>query len=1806
MRKIFTLLIALMMPLFLFGQSYKSLWKKVAEAQDKDLPKSEYAALQQIVKKATKEKAYGQLLKAELQGAQAMASISPDSLLPEIARIKERGDQASDEVLKTVYQTVLYKVGNQNYDLRLGFQKPELTPELCEKLAKVRDGEYSPMVIEGVDADIFNHDLLHVIGYELNDEDELYEYYQQAGNRRAACMVAPERFRYADKDKLEELISEYADLPEVGELVVRRYKSIPYGSEYNAERYDYIQKVLPKWGSWPRMNYLRNELAEMTNSQFRIEYNRQVVLPNHPQKVKLEEMRHIQRLTMNIYKVDANGDIGVSPLYEEGYKKIKPLLREVVFQQEHIYTDKKPYEFFEDQMTIAGLPVGVYMVEVKTEPATDVVRRLYFVTDVYILAEAQPAGEGVRYVVVSAATGQPLAGAHLRIREKINYAEWKVTEATVDEKGEYLFKATNLNNNREVFAYTDTDKAAPCLNGKNRYEYYGNRREETRTCIYTDRAIYRPGQTLHVSALVYKVLQGMNHQVSHEEKVKFVLRDANYKIVEEKNAITDDYGVCSADFVLPSSGVTGQFRIEANDESLYFRVEEYKRPTFHVDFPEVKEAYAAGDTLTVKASAMSYAGVPVQGATVKYRVERRTAFWWYSYSRYWNAGAVVHTRAGEEVFKGEAVTGDDGSFAVQMPLIMPETSYPMFYSFVVIADVTDAAGETRSGQLSLPLGNRKQTFQVSMPEKSLVEDKPLAIFHLLNASGRDIEGEVRYKIDGGEWLTVKTMQSIELNKNLKSGEHTLEAVCQGDTLKRSYVLFSLDDETPAVTTDDWFYQSASQFSNDGNPVTIQVGSSDENVHIVYSVFAGDKVIQRGAVDRSNRLFNLKATYEEAYENGVLFTFAWVKNGQCYTHEAKIQRPLPDKQLQLKWTTFRDRLTPGQKEEWTLSIVDPEGKPADAQLMATLYDQSLDQLQKHHWSLVPHVYLPLPNNAWVSSSNNSQSAMSRMSWQRLDVRDLELSRFDDSVFPSYYRSRFRRFTRGSAVDGMMLMEAPMLEKKAMPAPEPKIAYNMKKSADAQANDAQAEQQEDGGEVQVRENLNETAFFYPQLTTDENGHVALRFTLPESLTTWHFMGVAHTKEMFYGQIEDEIVAQKDVMIQPNVPRFLRDGDKATITARVFNTGKKQLTGKAVLKLLDPETNAVVMEQSQPVTLKAGGTAAVSFNYTPDATRSLLICQMIVSGKGFSDGEQHYLPILPSTERVTVTVPITQHHAGQETVDLASLIPATGENGKLTFEYTNHPAWLMIQALPVMGHPSDDDAISQAASYYANSLGRYILKQNPQAKAAFDLWKSEVEQTSLTSALEKNQELKDIVLNETPWILDAERETEQKQRLADFFDENLMQNRLGSALAKLDKLQRSDGSWSWWPDMPGSFYMTVAISEMLVRLNEMTDTQSETKDMLSSAFDFMGKEIIEEVKELKKWKKEGHEISFPSFKALEWLYLCTLDGRELSSEVRSANNYLLDLMKKDIKSQTIYEKALAAVILSKPEPKRALEYAQSLKEFTVFREDLGRYYDTPRAGYSWYDYKIPTQTVAIEALQRLTPDDRQTVEEMQRWLLQEKRTQAWDTPINSVNAVYAFLKGGSLTLGETNAVVKVDARPLDMPKATAAIGYVKTIVPVGSKRLTIDKTTEGTSWGAVYAQFTQPTKHIADAGSGLTVKRELLTEKGEKPVTLKVGDRIRIRITITADRDYDFVQVLDKRAACMEPVRQLSGWHNGSYCTPRDNSTNYYFDCLSKGTHVIENDYFLDRPGTYETGTCTVGCAYAPEFRATTHSETLKITK
>ena len=1834
----------------LFGQTYSALWRQADEAGEKDLPRTQYDVLMKIVSKAQKEGEYGQLMAAELAGSRVMATIAPDSLQPAVERMEQRYRAATDKALSAVYATVLKKIYADNSELE---KQEELTvtldAETCERLAAVKAADYKPLTIIGHDSKLFDDDMLSVVGYVLEDFQSLHDYYDKAGKRRAAMMTAleiarrnrvPGDAKYDDAPYiaiLDSLIDLYGDLPEAAELAIVRYNYMREHTDATTEQcWDYTEQAIKRWNGYQRTNVLRNAQIDLTTRMFSATLEKSVALPDTPQELTISSARNIDQLTMHIFRAKVKGNNSLNPNYDKDYKKLEPLLTELPeLQVTHHYSGKKAYDVFTDSMEVPALPVGVYMIELRSNPATKGNRQLLYVSNVRVMTLSLPENK-IRYVVVDAAEGRPVSGATVELWGYLNgRSDQLMATLTTDAKGEATYQY-NRQRPTSVYAFTPTDDACPPTNEYG--NFYTSRIDShvEQTRFFTDRSVYRPGQTVHVAAISYEVTDGYRQKALGNRELKLTLRDANYKEVAQKTLTTDKYGSCATEFTLPGNGLTGRFTIEGANGSCSFRVEEYKRPTFEVEFDKVTEDYKDGDTLEVRATARSYAGVPVQEAKVKYKVVRRRSIWWWSYSSYWNHGYIGAASNDETLAEGEAVTAGDGTFTVKMPMVLPKTDFPTFYNFICEADVTDQGGETHQGQLSLPLGNRKTVLACDLPEQMRADQMQQVKFHLRNAAGNDIDAEVKYRIDNGKWQTVPTNVLCSLfSSQCKSGKHQLEAVCQGDTLKQDFVVFSLDDKRPATETDDWFYQSDSRFPNDGSPVVIQVGTSAPDAHIVYSIISSNGMIENGAVERSNELLNRKFTYKEEYGNGLTLTFAWMKQGKCYTHTAHIERPLPDKRLTLKWQTFRDRLTPGQQEEWALTVANPDGTPADAQLMATLYDKSLDQITAHRWYFSLRHSLPLPTTQWRFGVWGSLKLNGSLYQARLAAPALVFSSFDESLFPKPWAIGSYH-TRALGAARVMYKSAMAVEESAPMVLNEVAVDEVRQTSDTdealqgriagldvaeKRSSKQSAQTGDEGDavpdVTLRENLQETAFFYPQLAADSTGLVTLKFTLPESLTTWRFMGLAHTADLCYGTIEGETVAKKDLMVQPNMPRFLREGDQATLSARVINTSDGDLSGTAYLTLTDPDTEKVVYTQKAPFTVKAGETTSVTFSVSSLSSNiPLLICKVMATTDKFSDGEQHYLPILPNRERVTVTYPFTQNEPGTKTIDLTQLFPAQSNEApsgavweaKLTIEYTNNPAWLMIQALPAIGHPYDNCAVCQAASFYANSIGKYIIDQVPQAKTVFEQWKRETgSETTLQSQLEKNQELKDLVLTETPWVADADRETEQRQRLADFFDENMMQQRLQSALDKLGKLQRSDGSWSWWPEMPGSTYMTVTVAEMMVRQNAMMGEQETTKDMLKGAIKFLGREMVERVAEMKKQEKKGHKPVFPSITALEWLYICKLDGRQLPNNVREANDYLIKLLKKETNRQTIYEKALSAIILDSP------TYIKSLKEYTVYKEEMGRYYDTPRAGYSWRDYRIPTQVAAIEAIMRLTPDDRQTLDEMRRWLLQEKRTQAWDTPINSVDAVYAFMAPKNPTtpiLPMTPSPMtrlSLDNHPLETPKATAGIGYVKTAKPYqGEKAFTAEKQSEGTSWGAVYAQFMQPTADIRDQASGVSVRRELLTADGQPLTAAKVGDRVKVRLTIQSERDLDFVQLHDKRAACMEPLSQLSGynWRGGYYTTPRDNATNYYFDRLPKGKHVVETEYYIDRAGQYETGTCTVQCAYASEYRGTTHSQTLKV--
>ena len=1844
MRRRLALLIAaaLLTPISIIAQTYKSMWKQVEEAQEKDLPKTAMTHLQKIEKKATKERAYGQLLKSTLLYAKLQAEVAPDSLRPAVDRLEKQEKAAKDIALKAVYDVSLSKIYADNHELaenwdvmRADYKRMAMAhPEV---LAQTKAGNFEPFVIKEKDSDYFGNDLLSIVGMELGEWQWLADYYQKTGNRKAACLAS--LHAAYDIKEFDSLINSYGDLQEACELAIRRYELMI--SQYTAaEKNSWLEQSLQRWGQWRRANILRNELTVLNNPNYQIQITQKVNEVNKPQMIQMTQLRNLQQLSMRVYRTQLQGNTSLNPEVKEDYQQIKGGLTELKEMAKTLtFNGHATYDYFEDSLQLSGLPVGVYMLEFSTLPDTHTSRVLYFVSGIRILSQGQPDNK-IRYVVVDATTGLPVSGATLLLTFNKNFRQAASTQTlTCDKQGEVIYDISDKRPST-VFAYTAADNSLPPINSYGNYSYYDVRYNNTHTQLFTDRSIYRPGQSVQVAAIVWKEVSETNNEVIADKQITLTLRDANYKEVSQQQVTTDRFGKCHTTFTLPTGTLNGIFTIQATGSTASFRVEEYKRPTFEVKFDDYNESYQAGDTIKVQGKASTYAGVPIMEGKVKYTVKRRVAFWWMNYSRYWQQGYIGRSQQEEVITKGECTTADDGSFTVNIPLILPNDlgKHTMFYHFVVEADVTDQAGETHNGTLSLPLGNKPTSLTCNLPQQVRSDQLPSVTFQRRNAAGKEIAGTVKYRIDGKKWqncaansqwsMVLATPHSQRENGQLKSGEHRLEAICERDTVNMTFVVFGLDDKKPATQTHDWFYVSETRFPNNGQPVTVQVGASDPDLHIVYSIYSGKKEIEHGALKKNAALENRKFSYREEYGNGLLLTYVWVKDGKCYRHEQFISRPMPDKKLKLSWETFRNRLTPGQQEEWKLTIKKPDGTPAEASLLAVLYDKSLDAIKKHQWSFAPTNHIPEPSTSWQWRQWGNVWLSGSQHYKTLVADGLAFSSFDNSVFPVYINHRLPRPLRIRGAKSMLQTEGKVFDAMEVPATERVMMAKNTAVAVAVAEEesitvgyaakGQEEETSEEEQVQVRENLNETAFCYPTLTTDQDGNVSLKFTLPESLTTWRFMGIANTADMLYGSIEDEAVAQKEVMIQPNIPRFVRMGDAAQISARIFNTSDKEYGGTARIQLIDPTTEKVVAESSQPVTIDGNKTVSVTFHCTPKREwPALLIAKAMVNGEGFSDGEQHYLPVLPDYEMVTKTVPYTQHEAGVQTVDLTKLFPQNTTQQKLTVEYTNNPAWLMVQSLPTVGQPYEHCAIDQAASYYSNLLAKTLLAQSPQVKNIFEQWKREANLESLTSNLEKDEELKDLLLAETPWVYAADRESEQKQRLADFFDENGIDNRLATAVEKLQELQNGDGSFSWFPGMDGNTSITVAVAEMLARLQNMSASQSTVSTpnpvttLYDKAFTYIGKKMVDLVAKMKKEEKKGIKHTFPSFTALRWLYICAIDGRQLPADVNAANNYLMPLLKKDIKRQTIYEKALTAVVLAqRGEKSTAAEYVKSLKEYTVYTKEMGRYYDTRRATYSWYDYKIPTEVAAIEAIQRVTPKDQQTINEMRRWLLQEKRTQAWDTPINSVNAIYAFLNGNSqeLSVDRPTTALAIDGSPIDK-STSAGVGYVKVVQPYqGEKNFTAAKTSEGTSWGAVYAQFLQKSSEVEASQSGISVKRELMIpgEQQSDNTILKVGDRIRVRITIESSRDLDFVQVLDRRAACMEPVNQLTGYQDGAFSSPKDYATCYFFGKLPKGRSMIETEYYLDRAGQYETGTCTVGCAYAPAYRATAPSIILKVEK
>lgn len=1874
-----SLIVLLVMSVFapMQAQTYDNLWKELEVLERKDLPKSVISEAMKIYDKAKAEQNVPQMMKAYLTAMQYRSLLTPDSLKVDMNGLEQWASQTGSMEDKAILYSILGEM-TMPADVKKGLGYLQASLKDKDRLLLIPVEKLRPMVRVGEASKRYFRDNLYnllarraiqimqqyrwqaaakanqtnSLPADMTDMDQFVTYqfvpvsdcdltaavmqtyqsllkaYDTETEREGWLLTGIDALNYLYRNfsgnfsndvcqqELRKWIHTYPAVKTVPEAYLALAQFLQYQNN-QVERLRIVREGIAGYPRYEGINQLKNIEKEILNASLSLEIA--TAYPGEQQSVKVN-YKNLTGITLQLYKVNLPVTSAVlqnrTTHFESKYARL---------QREEHFSLKPTTDYLnvDTTLTIQAPQAGIYFLKAVSDGKKGVSDgTLMNVTALKTIYRPLPDGT-LELVVVDAVSGQPVSEAEVTIYTEKGggYSPQQTYQA--DKQG--TLKLDFLNSNKYWYnAHTAADNAMPILNlWKNDYYYKESKRKEVLQ-LFTDRSIYRPGQTVYVSGLAYE-MEKDSTRVLADKKYTVSLYDANNNETGKVEVRTNGFGSFSGQFVLPSPCLTGYFSLRAADTSVSFKVEEYKRPTFDVTFEPVKVEYQVGDSIEVVGMAKTFAGAPVQNARVHYNISRSYAWVWRFMGR------------GSARWEGEAMTDADGKFSVPVhfEIDSDRRESPLwYYTYNIQADVTDGAGETQQANLSLPLGSTSMVLNMDNLPDNLVKEKKLEIkLTAMNLSGEPVDTPVTYQVvemeeqkDGQEKEGRKVLTgTVEANKSfvpeaiyaLPSGNYRLKLSAKDTqgrecTASKNFLLFSLNDKRPPFVITDWFYQDGLEFDA-ASPATVYIGSSEKNVYLLYDVFAGNKRLESKRIELSDSVVSFRFPYKKEYGDGILVSMAFVKDGRLYSHNARIMKPAPEKKLQLKWTTFRDKLRPGQQEEWKLTVLYPDGSPAEAEMLATMYDASLDKIYSAHkldFGVDFHYVVPL--TYWNTSYMRNAYLYVDFPLKRLRAVPLEYS---ELIIPSTGRMEAMVVGYGgspratlagalkirgrSAANAVMNQEAvtDMVLQEEM----------VETSAQEKVEMGSSEELAETGDIQIRENFAETAFFYPQLRTNEKGEVSISFVLPESLTRWTFMGLAHTRNVDYGKIEATATASKEFMLQPNMPRFVRVGDKANIAASLMNLSDKGVKGTVRMELFNPETEKVFYSQKQKFDVKGGETGHVNFTFEVSDKYAVMACRMVADGDTFSDGEQRYIPVLTDKQWVTETVPLNVNGEGAYTFSLENLFnkhSKTASEQRLTVEFTAHPAWYAVQALPVVANPQNEDALSWATAYYAHSLAAFIVKENPRIKQVFDSWKAQGgTKETFMSNLQKNQELKNILLAETPWLTEATNEAEQKQRIATLFDLNTMNSQLAVSVEKLGELQNADGAWSWYKGMQGSRYVTTQVMEMLVRLNALThqDADSRMQPMIQKGFEYLGKQAAEEYKSMKEAEKKGAVGLRPSEQVLRYLYICALDGKAPVDE--KVNRYFIDKLSGEGKELTIYGKALGAIILQQAgKVAEARLFMQSLMEYSVVTDEMGRYFDTPKARYSWFSYKIPTEVAAMEAIQRITKDTK-AIDEMKRWLLKQKQTQTWETPIATADAVYALMAtGASDLLANTGGVEITLGKEVIRTPADDAIGYIKKTVSgdvMNIKKVRVDKEGAGMGWGAVYAQYLESMDQIGEQGNGLSVSRQLYKgdEALNESVPLKVGDKITVRLTVKADRDMDFVQIKDDRAACMEPLQAVSGfrWGNGLgyYQATKDASTQFFIDQMRKGTYVIEYQVYVNRTGEYQAGIATVQSAYAPEF-------------
>ena len=1463
-----------------------------------------------------------------------------------------------------------------------------------------------------------------------------------------------------------------------------------------------------------------------------------------------------------------------------------------------------------------------------------------------------------------------------------------------------------------------------------------------RAFLFTDRSIYRPGQTVYFKGIAVAMKANKSNSIENK-KVTVTLKDVNYQDINTLEVITNEFGSFSGEFILPNTGLTGNFNIYATSSAIFsktisgniqFTVEEYKRPKFETEFKPVTETYKINDSITVNGFAKAFAGSNITDAKVVYRVFRTAQYpKWYWYYR------PSISSESQEITHGETITDADGNFKIlfkALPDLKVKKETQPTFNYKVIADVTDINGETRSTETFVNVGYHALAISLTLADKLDKTKKDHKIFlttNNLNGEFVPTKGTLKiYKLKAPQnvlrdrpweapdyqnfskeefsklfphdaynkednsinWEKDKLVFETEIDtkkskevllKNLKkwsSGKYIAVLECKdkfGQAVKdeQYFEAFSNKDKTIADNQLFFIKIDKNEYKADES-VKIDIGSASQDLTATITVEKNYTLLSTKVIHLSNSTQTIEIPVKKGDLGGFSIHYQFVNYNSFKNGTINISVPYPKHELEIETSTFRDKLQPGQNETWSFKLKGSKGDKAAAEILASMYDASLDQFIPHQWSFNPigyqYYYSYNRSNANNSFGNSnfsihqksqtyygfSYQAYDQLNWfgfgfgnsnnffnrgltgNASGIRVEEESALDEVVVTGYGKVRSQKLERSVAPQAIMGVESDQAE-----LVESEIAEEKSEKTSLKG-------------IVARKNLQETAFFYPHLITDAEGNVSFNFTVPESLTKWKLQLLAHTKDMASASKQLTTVTQKELMVLPNPPRFLREGDRIIFASKIANLTDKSLTGISELQLFDALTDKPIDEKlgnsdnRREFTIEAKGNANVSWTLQiPDNVQAVKY-KIVAKAADFTDGEENALPVLSNRMLVTETLPIWLRSNQTKTFSLDKFknnTSTTLRNHKLTLEVTSNPAWYAVQALPYLMEYPYECSEQTFSRYYANALASHIANSNPRIQEVFNQWASS---DALLSNLEKNQELKSIIIQETPWLRDAQSETEQKKRIALLFDMNKMQNELQSAALKLSQMQMSDGGFPWFK---GSRYPNRYITQHIAsgfghlkKLNVIS-TEGGTSDekslnkMIEKAVKFLDDEILDDYHKLEREAKRIREIAKTKTQGnkderefwarnhtghfqIQYLYMRSFyKDIAINNKVQNAVTYFTNQTYKFWLDNNLYTKGMIALVAQRNGVTNvATKIITSLKENAITNEELGMYWKENTASWYWYQAPIETQALLIEAFSEISGDIK-IIDELKVWLLKNKQTNRWKTTKATTEAVYALLLQGTDWLKVTDFVditigdQSINPLELEDTKVEAGTGYFKTswtgneIMP-SMAEVQLSKNSQGITWGALYWQYFEDLDKITSAETPLQLKKKLFlkrnTNKGEElleitdTTNLILGDLVRVRIELKVDRTMEFVHMKDMRAAGFEPVNVLSQYKYqdslGYYESTKDAATNFFFDYLPKGVYVFEYDLRVNNKGDFSNGITTIQSMYAPEFSS--HSEGVRV--